>query len=72
MNREQKIKKILNDPRLNLSGLCLGIKTKGLTRSSIMNKMNSNHVHKFKDSDFDVIEGELQKFANEILSFINK
>jgi len=78
LEREVKdLKKILLDPRINLSGLCKTINRPGLSRASLVNKMNEKHVCNLNQEDVRLIKKSLKKLNSDIsktilFSFINK
>jgi len=61
---------VLSDPRVNVSGLCKGINKKGLSRSSLLNKLNEDHHHKMNQEDLDTLKDELKALSLFILGKI--
>lgn len=65
----EAIRKVLTDSRINVSGLVKAINKKGLSRSSLLNKLNDNHPHKLTDDDVDSIKKELLKLSEDLNEF---
>jgi hypothetical protein len=65
------LKEVLNDPRLNVSGICKGITKKGMSRASVLNKMNDDHKHQMKDEDVEIIRKQLRLLSLYILEKID-
>ena len=68
--KEQIIKQILSNKLLNKKELVTIIGRKGLSVPSMYNKLNPDHVHKFKKEELEEIEKELKKFAKNILELL--
>lgn len=66
----KKLKKVLKDPRINLSGLCKTINRPGLSRASLVNKINENHVCNLNKEDVRVIKKALSEFSLGIIQTI--
>jgi hypothetical protein len=60
------IRKILNDSRINVSGFIKSIEKKGLSRSSVLNKLDDNHRHIMTDDDMKCIEDALRQLSKDI------
>lgn len=67
----KKITKGLSDPRINVSGICSQIGEKGLSRSSLLNKLNKNHPHELSDRDMNLVKREFKKLSDFLLDLIN-
>lgn len=67
----QNLKKVLKDSRLNLSGLCKTINKEGLSRASLVNKLNESHVCNLNEGDIVVIKKALREFSSDIIKAID-
>lgn len=65
--KEQAIKNILQSKIINQSELVRRVNKKGLSVPSLYNKINPNHIHKFKQEELEDLEKELKKIAEFIL-----
>jgi hypothetical protein len=63
---KDKIIELLNNRLINKSELVKRINMKGLSISSLFNKLNPNHKQKIKDGEIEAIKSELKKFSNDI------
>ena len=73
MNLEREVrslKKVLKDSRVNLSGLCKKIDRPGLSRASLVNKLNKDHVCNLDEEDVRVIKKALIEFSSDILKAV--
>lgn len=64
------LKKVLKDSRINMSGLCKRIDRPGLSRASLVNKLNEDHVCVLDEEDVRVIKKALREFSSDILKTI--
>jgi hypothetical protein len=64
--KEDAIRAVLSSKIINQSELVRRVNKKGLSVPSLYNKLNTNHVHKFKQDELNAIEMELKKIADLI------
>jgi len=68
--KAKDIKRALADPRINVSGICSSIDAKGLSRPSLLNKLNEDHPHTLSEKDADLVKTELKKLSDFLLDII--
>ena len=68
--KQKELKELIGDPRINVSGICKGISKKGLSRASLLNKLNDNHSSKVSEEDIEVVRKELKKLSLHKLEMI--
>ena len=58
---------MIRDSRINVSGLCNEMSVPGLSRASLLNKMNDNHPHNLTEKDEGSVKCALKKLSDDIL-----